>query len=348
MLGWLVTFVLVLRALVMGLPLAAAFVVVTALTAGTIERESGRVLVAAAVCIGLPLLTRWRAAAFLRERGRKGAPPSPGLFLALGNLAIVCALVLGFADDVGRSLRRHGDWFVGERNGAVARKLRACVGFAALYLESFDPPPELAPGTLAPRGPPGPLPASFEAPPAPPPVVAVWFHPLAGPERALPGYACRRFGARRPQPRPQECELGHCGVDIGATLGEPVFAVFDGVVDRIQRNPDADPISGIFVVLSHREATVRSRYIHLDSVAADLVPGATVRGGQQIGRLGRTGVRHSGPHLHFGLSVRQRGHERFVDPEPYLRRWQLVTVDSIEPRLAASGRAAIQFRTPRD
>jgi murein DD-endopeptidase MepM/ murein hydrolase activator NlpD len=121
-------------------------------------------------------------------------------------------------------------------------------------------------------------------------------------------------------------------VDIGSTIGEPVLAVYDGVVDRVQRNPDADPISGIFVILSHKQGAVRSRYIHLDSVSADLVPGSIVHGGEVIGRLGRTGVRHSAAHLHFGLSVREHGHERYVDPEPYLREWTLVERNELVAR----------------
>jgi murein DD-endopeptidase MepM/ murein hydrolase activator NlpD len=177
--------------------------------------------------------------------------------------------------------------------------------------------------------PPGPL-----ILPAPPPIVASWFHPLAGPRR-MPMYATRRFGAARPQPRPRECELGHCGVDIGSSIGEPVYAVFDGVVDRIQRNPDAEPISGIYVILSHQGGSVRSRYIHLDSVPVDLAVGAHVHGGQLVGRLGRTGVHNSGPHLHFGLSLREHGRETFIDPEPYLRTWALVDAGAPDTAVAA-------------
>jgi hypothetical protein len=35
---------------------------------------------------------------------------------------------------------------------------------------------------------------------------------------------------------------------------------------------------------------------------------------------------HSGPHLHFGVSLRpggRGGSETYVDPEPLLRRWKL-------------------------
>jgi murein DD-endopeptidase MepM/ murein hydrolase activator NlpD len=316
MLGWLALLVLLARGLVVALPVAAAWVVVTALSAGVVEATSHRVVLGAAVCLGVPLVLRGRVAAWLARRGKKATPPSPTFFVTLGNLAIATGLSLGFADDVGRALRRHGDWFVGERRGAVARHVRSCVHVAALYLETIDPVPELGPVILPPPEPPG------VTPPAGP--VVAWVHPLAGPERALPDYAIRRFGARRAPPRPVECELGHCGVDIGSVVGEPVYAIGDGVVDRANRNPSWDDISGIFVVLRHKDGRVRSRYIHLDSIEPGLAPGDTVKAGQRIGRLGRTGVKSSGPHLHFALSIRQDGHERFVDPEPYLRVWPLV------------------------
>lgn len=335
MLAWLATFAVLLRVLVVAAPLASSFVIVTALTAGSVESPGWRVAIGAAVCVGAPLLVRWRASRWLATRRTRRSPPSAAFVLAIGNLALLCGLSLGFADDTGRALRRHGDWFLGERHGVVARRVRAMVGFTSGYLEDFDPHPVFAEADVPPPGPVGPPPGPGAPPPVEPAVaVAAWYHPLMGPERQLPGYASRRFGASRPVIRPPECELGHCGVDIGSTIGDPVLAVCDGVVDRVQRNPDADPISGIFVILSHKHGAVRSRYIHLDSIRADLVVGSTVHGGEMIGRLGRTGVHHSAAHLHFGLSVREGGRERFIDPEPYLREWRLVEPDDARPQLA--------------
>jgi murein DD-endopeptidase MepM/ murein hydrolase activator NlpD len=181
--------------------------------------------------------------------------------------------------------------------------------------------------------------------------VAAWYHPLPGPELQLPGYASRRFGAARHVIRPPECERGHCGVDIGSTIGAPVLAIHDGVVDRVQRNPAADPISGIFVILSHKQGAVRSRYIHLDSIRADLVVGSVVHGGEMIGRLGRTGIQRSAAHLHFGLSLREGGRERYVDPEPYLREWRLVEPEArysaaAPPKIALTSPAAMVNTVP--
>lgn len=240
----------------------------------------------------------------------------------------VAAVALGFADDVGRALRRHGDWFVGERNGAVARGVRATVASAAGWLEKFDPPPELAPIVLPPdlaEVPAGPW-RENERPPDAQPITVAWFHPLAGPRRALPGNESRRFGAARPQPRPPECELGHCGVDLGGTIGEPVFAAFDGVVEKVERDAERGGRAGRYLKIAHKDRTVVTRYIHLDSIRADLKEGDRVRGGELVARLGASGVFHSGPHLHFGVSLRPSGpsgSERYIDPEPLLREWRL-------------------------
>jgi hypothetical protein len=153
-----------------------------------------------------------------------------------------------------------------------------------------------------------------------------WVHPLAGPERSLPLSRTREFGASRPFRRPPECRRGHCGVDLGSRRGDSVFAVYDGIVERIERDADRDPRSGRYVRLGHEGGTLVTRYIHLDSIRADLREGDRVAGGEIIGTLGSTGVFSSGPHLHFSISARPGGRgarERYLDPEPFLRLWSL-------------------------
>lgn len=327
--GWAVALFLVARMLFLAVPFAIAFVIVTALLSGVIESERIRLAIAAGICVGLPLLLRWRVGAFLSSRKRKREAPSFGAFIAISNTLVAALLAFGFADDTGRALRRHGDWFLGERTGMVARTMRSGVSLAAAYFEKFDPQPELAPIILPPdpkNVPLGPwLPG--QKPPEAEPTMVAWFHPLAGPRRAMPISEGRRFGAQRPPPRPSECELGHCGVDLGTTLGEPVFAIFDGVIEKIEREEDRGGRAGRYVRIGHRDGTVVSRYIHMDSIRNDLHEGDKVTGGQLLGRLGRTGVEHSGAHLHFGLSKRPGGRgggEIYIDPEPYLRTWALV------------------------
>jgi hypothetical protein len=335
--SWLIAVFLFVRAVALVAPVAAAFVLTTALAAGAVEDLRWRIGLGVVLCLALPLLLRWRLGVFLASRKKKLHPPSWINFVAVSNLVVAGAVAFGFADESGRALRRHGDWFCGESNGLVVRHVRGGVGVVAAYLERFDPPRELAPvilpadPTRIPAGPwrPG------EQPPEALPTVIGWFHPLAGPRRAMPLYESRRFGAARPQPRPSECELGHCGVDLGTTLGEPVFAIFDGVVERIERDEVRGANAGRFVRIGHKDGSVVSRYIHLDSIRDDLREGAHVHGGELLGRLGRTGVEHSGAHLHFAVSLRPSGRgddEHYIDPEPMLRQWQLPSLPAVAMR----------------
>ena len=280
---------------VRALPVFAAWVLWTSLLAPIIEDPLWLAAVGAISALGVPLLVRWRLSRKIPW------------FVTGFDLAVVGATAFGFADDVGRALRRHGDWFIGERNGAVARGLRASLGWAAERLERFQPDPAFVPVVIPP-----------ESPRAPAAVVSEWYHPLLGPRR-LPENGSARFGAARPQPRPFECELGHCGVDLGQAVGEPVFAVFDGIVERVERDENIDPRAGRMIIVAHKGGQVRSRYLHLDSVREGLLPGTRVGGGEVIGRLGHTGILHSVPHLHFALD----SGGRFLDPEPYLRVWRL-------------------------
>jgi murein DD-endopeptidase MepM/ murein hydrolase activator NlpD len=154
----------------------------------------------------------------------------------------------------------------------------------------------------------------------------VWIHPLAGPQRHLPERDTRRFGAAREGLRPEECEGGHCGVDIGTVKGDVVMAIHDGVVERVERDPEVGGRrgnEGRFIRVVHKGGTIVSSYIHLDGVREDLRPGVPVKVGEAIGTVGDTGVKESGPHLHFAISVRKDADsaELFINPEPMLHLW---------------------------
>jgi murein DD-endopeptidase MepM/ murein hydrolase activator NlpD len=330
--GWLIALGICLRVVVQFFPVVALFVMVTALSGGLVESGWLRLALGALVSLGVPLLLYARVASFLENRKKRA--PSAEIFVPITDVVIALVLCFGFADDMGRALRRHGDWFVGEeRHGAVARVYRNGVGAVAAYLEKFDPPAQLATVILPPdpeKIPMGPW-RQGETPPEAQPIELAWFHPLAGPYRQMPISEGRRFGASRPPPRPAECELGHCGVDLGSTIGEPVFAIFDGVVERVQRDEShdnaADERAGRFVRIGHKDGTVVSRYIHLDTIRSDLRDGMHVKAGELIGRLGATGIHNSAPHLHFAVSLRPTGRggaETYIDPEPMLRRWKMV------------------------
>jgi murein DD-endopeptidase MepM/ murein hydrolase activator NlpD len=84
----------------------------------------------------------------------------------------------------------------------------------------------------------------------------------------------------------------HNGTDIGAPLGTPVLAAYDGVVSAAQWSGGY----GLMVTLQHLDGTQESRYAHLSEVFVE--SGQEVARGEVIGRVGSTGF-STGPHLHF-------------------------------------------------
>lgn len=158
-----------------------------------------------------------------------------------------------------------------------------------------------------------------------------WIHPLRGSRRMPRGHGSV-FGAERPGDRPIECVSGHCGVDLGGEQwGEPIVAVHDGVIDRVQRGPNDDH-GGAYVRIAHRNATVYTQYFHLAAIPRWVTVGTPVKLGQVIGLLGDTGVKRSGAHLHFTISVKASPErtERYIDPEPLIALWPLLVPDEHE------------------
>ncbi|MDR7401878.1 MAG: M23 family metallopeptidase [Armatimonadota bacterium] len=94
----------------------------------------------------------------------------------------------------------------------------------------------------------------------------------------------------------------HRGVDLAAPEGTPVRAAAGGVV----RLAEELPVSGNAVLVDHGLGIVTS-YLHLSAV--EVAPGQPVRRGDQVGRVGATGLA-TGPHLHWGLRV----NGVYVDP----------------------------------
>lgn len=110
---------------------------------------------------------------------------------------------------------------------------------------------------------------------------------------------------------------GHQGVDIGADLGQEVYAVEDGVLTE---QIDGETAGIGWKLLS--DSGVQYRYYHLDAVADGLEQGDAVERGQLIGYVGDTGnATPGGWHLHF--EVRPGPQPRYgsaaaVDPVPLL------------------------------
>jgi hypothetical protein len=199
------------------------------------------------------------------------------------------------------------------------------IGTAPLPLASIVPPPR---PIVAPQPTVADAMAMLGPTPGASPESDIWYHPLPGPRRTLPERDTRRFGAAREGMRPEECAGGHCGVDIGTEKGMLVLAAHDGVIERIERDPEIGGRrgnEGRFIRINHKGGTVVTSYIHLDAIREDLKPGIPVRAGEAIGTVGDTGVHQSGPHRHFAVSVRPslEGQELFIDPEPLLHLWPL-------------------------
>jgi len=146
----------------------------------------------------------------------------------------------------------------------------------------------------------------------------------------------------------------HRGIDLGAAIGEPVRAVADGTVIFAGANVPGSPKKtvspaqinryrwrnlgpgGIYVCIAHApERRVVSCYMHLDTFT--ITEGDAVKAGQEIGRVGRTGVQLSPPHLHFEIRV----DDRVTDPARSLAAL------CIPPKATQTHRYAVQAQRTR-
>ena len=98
----------------------------------------------------------------------------------------------------------------------------------------------------------------------------------------------------------------HQGVDLDSTTGTPVVASRAGVVVIAGWGNAA----GHYVKIDHRDG-FSSIYMHLDSYSVST--GQMVSQGQQIGRVGATGIT-TGDHLHFGIAY----NGAYVNPCAYV------------------------------
>jgi murein DD-endopeptidase MepM/ murein hydrolase activator NlpD len=124
-----------------------------------------------------------------------------------------------------------------------------------------------------------------------------WADPLENPRVSSP------FGTRRMHPILGRV-LPHNGVDYAARSGTPVRATGDGVISVAGRRGGY----GTMIEIQHPSG-FSSRYAHLSSITPGLGTGSLVRQGDEVGRVGMSGLA-TGPHLHY--EVRRRG--RAMDP----------------------------------
>jgi murein DD-endopeptidase MepM/ murein hydrolase activator NlpD len=139
----------------------------------------------------------------------------------------------------------------------------------------------------------------------------------------------------------------HRGIDVESDYGEPVRAIADGLVvfsgvdlpgqkNHVQlktAETNAYPRGelghgGRYVCIQHptpQGKPLRSCSMHLETV--DVAYGAKVKRGDRIGRVGRTGVKSSPPHLHLELFAL----DELLDPLPALRGPLIGTPVEFEP-----------------
>ena len=126
------------------------------------------------------------------------------------------------------------------------------------------------------------------------------------------------------------CSADHKGVDFVPGYNTPVYAVTDGMIVEMGSTSGY----GTYIVIDHlvtnNEGELeewQTLYAHMirDSVPDGLIIGSVVRTGEEIGRVGSTGV-STGPHLHFELIV----NGEHVDPFPLLGTHQILTFEEGE------------------
>ena len=153
-----------------------------------------------------------------------------------------------------------------------------------------------------------------------------WIYPLPGPLRRPPTIDGRLFDLEKHGMRPAFCRTdARCTVALGGELwGEHVYAVQDGVVERVRRT-GSDERGGEYVRLSHFGGYVFTQYAHLAGIPRSIVPGVRVKAGDVIGLLGDTGSERPVRKLYFALSIRiaRELSESYWDPTPLMATWPL-------------------------
>jgi murein DD-endopeptidase MepM/ murein hydrolase activator NlpD len=92
----------------------------------------------------------------------------------------------------------------------------------------------------------------------------------------------------------------HKGVDFAASIGTPIFAAGNGVIDEIGHKG----AYGKYVRIRHSN-NYSTAYAHASSFARNLSKGSKVKQGEVIAYVGATG-RTTGPHLHYEVLVNNK------------------------------------------
>jgi murein DD-endopeptidase MepM/ murein hydrolase activator NlpD len=88
----------------------------------------------------------------------------------------------------------------------------------------------------------------------------------------------------------------HTGIDFAASIGTPIYATADGVVDQLEISFSG---YGKMIEIDHGFG-YRTRYAHMHGFAVK--KGQKVKRGDLIGYVGNTGL-STAPHLHYEVFV---------------------------------------------
>ncbi|UTT61871.1 M23 family metallopeptidase [Microcella humidisoli] len=108
------------------------------------------------------------------------------------------------------------------------------------------------------------------------------------------------------------CSTQHQGVDWNPGRGTPIVAMADGVVSKVVTSGST---LGVYLIIDHvvNGQAISSVYGHMENGSLTLRVGDEVRVGDQVGRVGSTGVT-TAPHLHFELRIGGSA----INPLPWL------------------------------
>src|SRR5262245_36854732 len=112
----------------------------------------------------------------------------------------------------------------------------------------------------------------------------------------------------------------HDGIDLPARVGTAVHAITDGVVHRAGPADKTDEDHGFgsthVVLRVDGQNDLFIVYLHLDSIAEGVIPGAHVSQGDVIAMVGHEDAEY--PHLHFEFRKGGTQEHRSVHPLHYL------------------------------
>ena len=89
----------------------------------------------------------------------------------------------------------------------------------------------------------------------------------------------------------------HRGIDVGASIGTPVYASHSGLVSKTISGSKS---AGNYIEITSHNEHFKTLYMHLDKISVSM--NQELSSGDQIGESGDTG-RVTGPHLHFELKI---------------------------------------------